>query len=154
VSYPRELLKAAAIEAMPGQSKAHLLNPNAVRVAKSLGDAAGLTQLGFHLMTVLPGHESTEYHRHLFEEQCFYILSGRGEVVIDEQHYPMEPGDFLGFPRRGAAHTMINTGDQPLVFLTARTMLEQDVCDYPRQQKRLYMTGAEEALVDFSAIRR
>ena len=151
---PRELLKAAAIQAMEGQSKAHLLNPNAIRVAKSLGAATGLTQLGFHLMTVMPGHESTEYHRHLYEEQCFYILSGRGEVVIDEQRYALEPGDFAGFPRRGAAHTMINTGDQPLVFLTARTMLEQDVCDYPRQQKRLYMTGSEEALVDFSEIQR
>ncbi len=151
---PRELLKAAAIQAMEGQSKAHLLNPNAIRVAKSLGAATGLTQLGFHLMTVMPGHESTEYHRHLYEEQCFYILSGRGEVVIDEQRYALEPGDFAGFPRRGAAHTMINTGDQPLVFLTARTMLEQDVCDYPRQQKRLYMTGSEEALVDFSDIQR
>lgn len=151
---PRELLKAADIEAMEGQTKAHLLNPNAVRVAKSLGDAAGLTQLGFHMMTVMPGHESTEYHRHLYEEQCFYILSGRGEVVIDEQRYALEPGDFAGFPRRGAAHTMVNTGDQPLVFLTARTLLEQDVCDYPRRQKRLYMTGSEEAVVDFSAIMR
>lgn len=151
---PRELLKAADIEAMEGQSKTHLLNPNAVRVAKSLGDATGLTQLGFHLMTVMPGHESTEYHRHLYEEQCFYILSGRGEVVIDEQRHALEPGDFAGFPRRGAAHTMVNTGDQPLVFLTARTLLEQDVCDYPRQQKRLYMTGSEEALVDFGAVVR
>ncbi|MBI2748850.1 MAG: cupin domain-containing protein [Burkholderiales bacterium] len=139
---------------MEGQAKTHLLNPNAVRVAKSLGDAAGLTQLGLHLMTVMPGHESTEYHRHLFEEQCFYILSGRSEVVIDEQRHPIEPGDFLGFPRRGAAHTMVNTGDEPLVFLTARTLLEQDVCDYPRQHKRLYMTGAEEALVDFKEIKR
>lgn len=151
---PRELLKAADIEAMEGQTKAHLLNPNAVRVAKSLGAATGLTQLGFHMMTVMPGHESTEYHRHLYEEQCFYILSGRGEVVIDEQRYALEPGDFAGFPRRGAAHTMVNTGDQPLVFLTARTLLEQDVCDYPRQQKRLYMTGSEEAVVEFSAIMR
>lgn len=151
---PRELLKAADIEAMEGQTKAHLLNPNAVRVAKSLGAATGLTQLGFHLMTVMPGHESTEYHRHLYEEQCFYILSGRGEVVIDEQRYALERGDFAGFPRRGAAHTMVNTGDQPLVFLTARTLLEQDVCDYPRQQKRLYMTGSEEAVVEFSAIMR
>lgn len=151
---PRELLKAADIEAMEGQSKAHLLNPNAVRVAKSLGAATGLTQLGFHLMTVMPGQESTEYHRHLYEEQCFYILSGRGEVVIDEQRHALEPGDFAGFPRRGAAHTMVNTGDQPLVFLTARTLLEQDVCDYPRQQKRLYMTGSEEAVVEFSAIMR
>lgn len=151
---PRELLKAADIEAMEGQTKAHLLNPNAVRVAKSLGAATGLTQLGFHMMTVMPGHESTEYHRHLYEEQCFYILSGRGEVVIDEQRHALEPGDFAGFPRRGAAHTMVNTGDQPLVFLTARTLLEQDVCDYPRQQKRLYMTGSEEALVDFGAVVR
>ena len=140
--YPKELVSSATIAELPWQEKAHLLNSNAVRLAKSLGAVAGLTQLGFHVMSVMPGHEYSEYHRHLYEEQCFYILSGRGEAIIDEKRFSIGPGDFLGFPRNGVARTMSNNGDEPLVFLAARTMLEQDVCDYPHKNKRLYMTGS------------
>ncbi len=150
---PKELLRAADIAAMSGHLKAHLLNPEAIRLSKSLGAATGLTDLGFHLMTVAPGREYSEYHRHLYEEQCFYILSGRGEAVIEEKCYPVEGGDFLGFPKKGVAHTIRNTGDLPLVMLSARVNLEQDICDYPRKKKRLYMSGPEEVLVDFQDIR-
>ena len=153
MSNPTELLKAADIAEMTGRSKAHLLNPDAVPVSKSLGGATGLTDLGFHMMTVMPGREYSEYHRHLYEEQCFYILSGRGEAIIDEKVYALSAGDFLGFPKNGVAHTILNSGDEPLVFLCARVNLEQDVCDYPRKKKRLYMNGAEEVLVDFQDIR-
>jgi len=150
---PKELLKFTDISEMKGQSRAHLLNPEAIRISKSLGSATGLTSLGFQHMTVMPGREYAEYHRHLYEEQCFYILAGRGEAVIDEKAYIIESGDFLGFPKSGVAHTIKNTGDQPLVMLSARVNLEQDVCDYPRKKKRLYMNGAQEALVDFQDIR-
>jgi uncharacterized cupin superfamily protein len=153
MSKPTELLKATDIAAMPGRSKAHLLNPDAVRLTKSLGEATGLTDLGFTMMTVMPGREYSEYHRHLYEEQCFYILSGRGEAVIEEKAYALNAGDFLGFPKNGVAHTILNNGDEPLVFLCARVNLEQDVCDYPRKKKRLYMNGAEEVLVDFRDVR-
>ena len=150
---PRELLKAEYIAAMEATSRAHLLNPDAIRSAKSLGHATGLSSLGFQIMTVMPGHEYAEYHRHLYEEQCFYILSGIGEAIIEESPYAIGPGDFLGFPKNGVAHTIKNTGTEPLVMLSARTHLEQDVCDYPRRGKRLYMNGAQEALVDFQQIR-
>ncbi len=145
---PRELLKAASIEAMPVQRTLHPLNPNAIRLKKSLGDATGLTQLGVHQVALMPGHDSSEYHRHLYEEECVYILSGRGEVVIDEQRYEIAAGDFMGFPRNGPAHVMTNTGKEPLVFLVAGQRLEHDVCDYPRKNKRLYIAGTEEAYVD------
>jgi len=150
---PAELLTTADIAGMEGQTKAHLLNPEAIRVSKSLGAKTGLTDLGFHLYTVMPGREYAEYHRHLYEEQCFYILSGRGEATIDEKRYAIAAGDFLGFPKNGVAHTILNNGDEPLVFVAARVNLEQDVCDYPRKKKRLYMNGSEEALIDFQDIR-
>jgi hypothetical protein len=38
-------------------------------------------------------------------------------------------------------------------MLSARTNLEQDVCDYPRKKKRLYMNGTEEVLVDFDDVK-
>jgi uncharacterized cupin superfamily protein len=144
----RELLTAADIAAMPAQRRVHPLNENAVRLQKSLGDAAGLTQLGFHHVTVMPGHDSTEYHRHLYEEECLYILSGQGEAIIDEQTYAVGPGDFMGFPRRGVAHTMVNKGSEPLVYLVVGPRIEHDVCDYPRLGRRLHVNGADKVFVD------
>ncbi|MFT4196380.1 MAG: cupin domain-containing protein [Pseudoxanthomonas sp.] len=153
MNLPRELLNAAAIAEMQGHTRSHLLNPEAIRTSKSLSGATGLKDLGFHIYSVMPGREYSEYHRHLYEEQCFYILSGRGEVTIDEKKYPVEAGDFLGFPKDGVAHTIFNNGDEALVFICARVNLELDVCDYPRKKKRLYMNGAEEAVIDFQDIR-
>jgi uncharacterized cupin superfamily protein len=153
MSKPIELLKAEDIAKMEGKSRAHLLNPDAIRISKSIGDVTGLTDLGFQLMTVMPGHEYAEYHRHLYEEQCFYILSGSGEAIIEGKRYVIDSGDFLEFPKNGVAHTIANNGDAPLVMISARTNLEQDICEYPRKKKRLYMNGSEEALVDFDDVR-
>ncbi|MBV8123612.1 MAG: hypothetical protein JOY60_15025 [Burkholderiaceae bacterium] len=44
MSEPKELISAAAIAQMPWQEKTHLLNSNAVRLAKPLG--AGKQKLG------------------------------------------------------------------------------------------------------------
>lgn len=148
MSNSRQLLTAADIAAMEQEHSVHPLNENAVRMKRSLGDAAGLTQIGFHLMTLMPGHESTEYHRHLYAEECVYILSGIGMATIDDRAYPIGPGDFMGFPRRGAAHTMLNTGDVPMVYIVAGDRPEHDVCDYPKQGKRLYKAGVNKVFVD------
>ncbi|KWF17559.1 cupin domain-containing protein [Burkholderia pseudomultivorans] len=145
---PRELLTAADIAAMEPERSVHPLNERAVRLKRSPGDRTGLTQLGFHLMTLMPGCESTEYHRHLYAEECVYILSGTGVAIIDGQTCAIGPGDFMGFPRGGAAHTMLNTGDVPLVYIVAGDRPEHDVCDYPKQGKRLYKSGANKAFVD------
>jgi uncharacterized cupin superfamily protein len=145
VKQPRELLKAVDIEAMNARRSVHTLNPNAIRHIKSVGDAAGLTQLGVHIITIMPGNESSEYHRHLYEEECLYVLSGHGEALIDERKYGIGAGDFLGFPRRGAAHVLANTGNEPLVFIVVGQRLEQDVCDYPHKGVRLYVAGEDEA---------
>ncbi|MBM7124839.1 cupin domain-containing protein [Dyella flava] len=126
----------------------HTLNPNAIRLRKRVGDAVGLTQLGAHIITIMPGHESSEYHRHLYEEECVYILSGDGEALIDEQRYSIGAGDFLGFPRKGPAHVLINTGNDPLVFFVVGQRLEQDVCDYPHKKVRLYTAGEDEAYTE------
>ncbi|MDR8728514.1 cupin domain-containing protein [Burkholderia pseudomultivorans] len=148
---PRELLKAADIAKLEPDRAVHPLNANAVRLRKPLGDLTGLTQLGFHLITLMPGHESAEYHRHLYEEECVYVLSGTGTVTIGERSHAVGPGDFLGFARRGDAHTLQNTGDVPLELIVVGQRLEHDVCEYPRSGKRLYVAGKLEAYVDLPA---
>lgn len=142
---PRELLTALDIEAMSATRAVHSLNPNAIRLKKSVGDITGLTQLGAHIVTLMSGHESSEYHRHLYEEECVYILSGHGQALIDDQAYDVGAGDFLGFPREGLAHVIVNTGSVPLVFLVVGQRLEQDVCEYPHKGLRLYIAGEHEA---------
>jgi uncharacterized cupin superfamily protein len=62
-------LSAEAIAAMKGETRVHFVNPAAKRINKSLGDAAGLKNMGVHIMTVAPGDCSSEYHSHKYEDE-------------------------------------------------------------------------------------
>lgn len=104
VEHSPELLKAADIEAMEAVRSVHVLNANAVRLKKPLSEKTGITQFGFLIVTLMPGHESSECHRHLYEEECVYILSGYGEATLGERAYPVGPGIFWG--SRGAGRRM------------------------------------------------
>ncbi|VAW89890.1 Cupin 2, conserved barrel domain protein [hydrothermal vent metagenome] len=151
------ILKAADITAMPGEKRIHFLNPNAVRINKSLGDAVGLTQLGVHIISVEPGCDTTEYHKHYYEEECIYILAGRATAIIEGERYAVGPGDFLGFARGMAAHNIINDGDEILQCLVMGQRLEQDVADYPDKDMRLYRNSSRWDLVklaDISEVQR
>lgn len=145
-------LSAKAIAKMTGQKKIHFLNDNAVRLNKSLGDAVGLKNIGVHLISVEAGCFSTEFHVHHFEEECIYVLSGRGLAMLGEECYPIGPGDFIGCPLNGVAHSMKADGPEPLVCLVIGQRLSQDVSDYPNLRKRLYRNKGEWNLVEHSNI--
>lgn len=147
------LVTRAQIAAMPGLRKAHFLNANAVRVNKSLGDLTGLTGIGFHLIEVAPGHETTEHHLHHHEDECVFILSGQATAWIGKSSHPVQAGDFLGYRKGGLAHSIHNTGTEPLVCLVAGQRLAHDVGDYPRLGKRIYRNaGMAWNLVDHASI--
>ncbi len=146
------IVKKADIDAMPGLKKAHFLNTNAIRVNKSLGDLTGLSNIGFHIIEIEPGHESTEYHVHFFEEECVYVLEGTATVTIDETEYAVESGDFIGYPAGGLAHTMSNTGTTTLKCIVVGQRLKHDVSDYPRLKKRLYRYDGAGDLVDLENV--
>lgn len=146
------LLKAADIDAMPGEQRVHFLNKNAVRINKSLGDAVGLTQVGVHMIYVEPGKDTTEYHKHFYEEECVYVLAGTASLIIDDKTYRFAAGDFAGFPCNTAAHTIRNDGDVTLVCLVMGQRLLQDISDYPHQGKRLYRHSGEWDLVDIEQL--
>ena len=148
----RLILKAKDIEEMEGERRIHFLNPNADRIRKSLGDAVGLNNIGVHLIYIEPGKDSTEYHKHYYEEECIYVLSGEGTLVIEGESFQFGKGDFVGFPANTAAHSLKNTGSATLVCLVMGQRLEQDVADYPEQGKRLYRNGDEWDLVDLNGV--
>lgn len=148
------IIKKTEIASMAGQKKTHFLNQNAQRLNKSLGDLAGLKNLGFHMVEVEPGFESTEYHVHHDEDECVYILSGSATVTIDDIDYEVGEGDFIGYPAGGYAHTMKNTGSDTLVCLVAGQRLDHDTGDYPHQKKRIYRNKNREAdVVDLSDVK-
>ena len=147
-------LCAETIAAMEGVRRVHNLNPAAIRTDKSLGDAAGLKNIGIHLISIAPGDKSTEFHTHKYEEEAIYVLSGRGTEVIGDAKQRVGPGDFIGFPAAGAAHETINDGTEPLVCLVIGQRLAQDVVDYPRKSKRLYRNSGERDMIDYANIKK
>jgi uncharacterized cupin superfamily protein len=137
---------------MEGEIKTHFLNSNAVRLNKSLGDEVGLSKIGVHMIYVEAEKDSTEYHKHHYEEECIYVLSGQGKLTIEEQEFNLEKGDFVGFPANTAAHALVNNGSNTLISLVMGQRLKHDVADYPYQKKRLYRNSNEWNLVDLSNI--
>ncbi len=146
------LLKRNQIEQMAGEKITHFLNPNAERINKSLGDCVGLNHIGVHLISVEPGKDTTEYHKHLYEEECIYVVSGKGTLVIEGDSFQFEKGDFVGFPVDTAAHSLKNDGTEKLICLVMGQRLRHDVCDYPDKGKRLFQNDDKWSLVDIKNI--
>lgn len=147
------IIGAEEIANMEGLAKTHFLNPNARRINKSLGDMAGLTGIGFHIMEVEPGCETTEHHVHYHEDECVYVLQGEATAVIGDEEHSIGAGDFIGYRKGGLAHSIRNTGKTTLRCIVVGERLEHDVGDYPRLGKRIYRhSGLPWNLVDQDAI--
>lgn len=144
MSEARELWTQADISQVREREWVHFLDPEAVIHFRPLGARAGLRNLGVQLVRIQPGFASSEPHRHYHEEEMVYILSGQGTLLLfDEQlnaeQHAVGPGDFIGFPTQGRAHTIRNTGQEDLLYLCVGQRLERETVDYPRRAKRLYV---------------
>ena len=148
------LLTAEQVRNLPEKRFVHQLNPGAIRLTRSLGDATGLVSLGVHLVRLTQGVESTEYHFHHQDEEWIYVLSGRGTAVIGGEEHAVQPGDFMGFVAGSAPHTLRNPHAEDLVYLVGGNRLPFDVCDYPRLRKRRYRVNGEAEYVDWDKLEK
>ncbi len=130
------LLRASEIQAKSGTSS-HPWNEKSSIHGCMLARVAGLKRTGVTLARVAPGKESGLYHRHHYEEEWLYILSGRGVAEIDGEELEVGPGDFMGFPTPSVAHTMHNPFGEDLVYLMGGENLDHEVCDFPKLGKRM-----------------
>jgi len=137
---------------MQAVRRVHQLDPAAIRLDKSLGDEAGLKNIGIHLITIAPREKSTEFHSHKYEDEAIYVLSGCGAEIIGNETHKIGPGDFIGLPAGGPAHETVNDGSEPLVCLVIGQRLAQDVVDYPRKGKRLYRNSGQRDMIDIAQI--
>jgi oxalate decarboxylase/phosphoglucose isomerase-like protein (cupin superfamily) len=75
----------------------------------------GLAMSLMHVV-LLPG-EGHERHNHSDSDEILYILSGRGEQMVDDADtFPVGPGQAVFIPK-AAFHSTVNTGWEPLVLL-------------------------------------
>lgn len=149
----RYIITKEEIDALEGLHRIHFLNERAQRLNKSLGDLTGLNGIGFHIVEVQPGYESTELHVHYFEDECVYILEGEAEAWIGDQVHPVKAGDFIGYRAGGEPHKLKNSGAGVLKCIVVGQRLNHDVSDYPAKNKRLYRNrGCAWNLVDHQDI--
>ncbi len=64
----------------------------------------------------VPAGATTTLHYHPLTEEIYYILSGGGQMRIEDELRSVGPGDAIAIPP-GRKHQITNTGSEPLVFL-------------------------------------
>jgi len=100
-----------------------------------VGPMLGLTGLGCALTIVPPGKRAYPLHRHHVSSELFYILSGNGEVRLDDRALPVRPGDLIANPPGTEAHQIVNTGKDELRYLAISDISAVDIIDYPDSGK-------------------
>ena len=65
---------------------------------------------------ILPAGAATQEHYHTGTDEVYYILQGRGRMRVGGEERAVGPLDAIAIPAN-QRHNIINTGDEPLVFL-------------------------------------
>jgi uncharacterized cupin superfamily protein len=87
--------------------------------ARPIGRAAGLLQIGIHLVRVPPGKRTSYPHAESAEEEFVYVIEGEIDAWIDGELHRMKAGDLAAFPSgTGICHTFINDGDRDALLLS------------------------------------
>lgn len=80
-------------------------------------EALGGTSKHSFVHVSLPPGKSSPAHYHKVSEETYYILRGKGRIVIDHKEFPLTVGQAcLIMP--GEVHQIFNEENAPLEFLT------------------------------------
>jgi uncharacterized cupin superfamily protein len=79
----------------------------------ALGAAAGSSRTGASRIELAPGEQPTPPHVHGEAEEIFYVLSGSGLTLLDDDAYEIRAGDCIVYKNSHEAHT-IRAGDDGL----------------------------------------
>jgi uncharacterized cupin superfamily protein len=110
----------------------------------ALAAPLGAKTIGANVTRVPPGKAAFPLHHHHANEEHFFILSGTGVLRAGGQTHPVKPQDYIvNAPGGGeAAHQLVNTGTEELVYLAISTTVVPDVVGYPDSGKTGVRTAA------------
>jgi len=84
-------------------------------IAQMILDRRVLQEIGFLAIANLAKGKTIESHRDPMEE-IYFVLSGEGEMSVDEETRHVGPGDATWIPA-GSAHSLTNSSEQDLLIL-------------------------------------
>jgi len=84
-------------------------------IAQMILDRRTLKEIGFLAIARLAPGKEIEAHVDPMEE-IYFVLSGSGEMRVDEEVRQVEPGDATWIPV-GSAHSLLNSGHEDCVIL-------------------------------------
>ena len=102
------------------------------RIKRPLADLFGLQNFGVNHVTLSPGAISALFHRHSLQDECIFILSGELTLIHDEGETVLGAGMFVGFPKNGSAHQLINRSENHATYLEIGDRHTGDSVTYPR----------------------
>lgn len=116
---------------------------------KRLGVPSGGKALGCSWFEVEPGRSAFPRHFHCANEEAVFILEGKGEMRIGGDRVNVEKGDYIALPTGpDFAHSMKNTGTEPLRYLCFSTLHTTEVVGYP-DSKKIGAIGASDVSKGF-----
>lgn len=78
-------------------------------------DNTALTNLVVSSTTLHPG-KSTSGHRHKGQEEVYQFVFGSGEMELDGDRFPVNPGDIV-LIQDDVFHRVYNTGNEDMYFV-------------------------------------
>jgi uncharacterized cupin superfamily protein len=128
---PKHIVRTGGLDWSQVWRGRHPFNPASEMQMVPLGDPAGMSQIGAHLIRIPPGKESFIPHAHTVSEEFVFVLEGAGEMVLDGVGHAVGPSDFVGFPIDGVVHSLKSKGPGDLVYLTAGRRDPIEIADMP-----------------------
>ncbi|MEM6251759.1 MAG: cupin domain-containing protein [Cyanobacteria bacterium P01_D01_bin.156] len=102
------------------------------RSRQRLGNAAGLTNFGVNLTTLVPGAQSALRHWHSHQDEFIYMVSGELTLVTDEGETRLTSGMMAGFAAGVTnGHHLINRSGENATYLEIGDRTPGDRAEYP-----------------------
>jgi uncharacterized cupin superfamily protein len=100
-------------------------------------------KLSYGVTRIPPGARSFPFHFHYDNEECFIVVSGRGQLRYGEETVTVQAGDVITCPPGpDSAHQFINDGQEPLEYLAVGTAHTPDLVAYPDSGKLNVLAGS------------
>lgn len=85
-------------------------------IRELVGHAAGGGSQHSLAHITLPAGKASLKHYHPVAEESYYILSGKGRMIINDKEHRLNAGDAVAIPAN-AVHQLFNDSGEPLIFL-------------------------------------